>query len=118
MRLITDVLRDIRQGRVVDAASEELAELVKAVQDTGKPGALNLKITITPQGKSDNAVIVGCDISIKAPRASLPDALFFADIDGDLLKDDPTQSRMFADAESINPRTGEIRPSRTGAKGK
>jgi hypothetical protein len=30
MRLITDVLRDIRKGRVVDAASEELAELVRA----------------------------------------------------------------------------------------
>jgi hypothetical protein len=106
MRLITDVLRDIRKGRVVDAASEELAELVKAVQETGKPGALNLKLTITPQGKGDNAVIVGADISVKLPRAPLPDALFFADIDGDLLRDDPTQSRMFGDA--VDPKTGEI----------
>ena len=106
MRLITDVLRDIRKGRVVDAASEELAELVRAVQATERPGALTLKLTITPQGKGDNAVIVGCDVAVKMPKQPLPDALFFADAEGDLLRDDPTQNRMFGDA--IDPKTGEI----------
>lgn len=112
MRPITDVLRDIRKGRVVDAASDELAEVVQAVLDTAKPGELTLKLKITPQGKGDNAVIVSAEIKSKRPQAKLPDALFFASLDGDLLREDPTQQRMFADAraagETIDATTGEV----------
>lgn len=111
MRPFTDVLRDIRRGRVVDAASEDLAKVVRAVLDTNKPGELTLKLTIKPQGKGDNALIVSAKLSTKEPQAALPDALFFADFDGDLLRDDPTQNRMFADAtsgERIDPKTGEV----------
>jgi hypothetical protein len=113
MRPITDVLRDIRKGRVVDAASEQLAEVVRGVLDTTKKGELTIKLSVSPQGKGDNAVIVGAKVSSKVPQADLPDALFFADLDGDLLRDDPTQTRMFADAgESFDPTTGEVREKR------
>lgn len=109
MRPFTDVLRDIRKGRVVEAASEQLAEVVKAVLDTNKKGEVTLKLQVSPQGKGDNAVIVSAKLSSKAPQADLPDALFFADLDGDLLRDDPTQTRMFADArEQVDAETGEI----------
>lgn len=109
MRPFTDVLRDIRKGRVVEAASEELAEVVRAVLDTNKGGEFTLKLTVKPQGKGDNAVILSAKISAKVPQADLPDALFFADLDGDLLRDDPTQNRMFADAkERVDPETGEV----------
>lgn len=114
MRPFTDVLRDIRKGRVVDAAGEELAEVVRAVLDTTKPGELTLKLTVKPQGKGDNAVIVSAKLSAKVPQADLPDALFFADLDGDLLRDDPTHVRMFADAgETVDLATGEV--TRAGA---
>lgn len=109
MRPFTDVLRDIRKGKVVDAASEELAELVRAVLDTEKKGKLTLELTVAPQGKGDNAVCVSVKLKTAKPQASLPDALFFADLDGDLLRDDPTQQRMFADArERVDPLTGEV----------
>lgn len=110
MRPFTDVLRDMRKGRVVEAAGVELAEVVKAVLDTNKPGKFTLELTVKPQGKGDNAVIVSAKTATKVPQADLPDALFFADLDGDLLRDDPTQHRMFADA--VDPTTGEIKESR------
>ena len=117
MRPFTDVLRDIRKGRVVVAASDQLAELVRGVLDTSKPGELTLKLTVKPQGKGDNCVIVSAKITSKVPKGDLPDALFFADVDGDLLRDDPTHVRMFADArerpgmgggERFDPETGEV----------
>lgn len=110
MRPFTDVLRDIRKGRVVEAAGEELAEVVRAVLDTNKGGEFTLKLSIKPNGRGDNAVIVGAKISAKVPQADLPDALFYADLDGDLLRDDPTQQRMFAEAsvEVIDRETGEV----------
>jgi len=108
MRPFTDVLRDIRKGRVVEALTVELAEIVRGVLDTSKAGELKLTLSLKPQGKGDNAVIVSAKIAAKVPQADLPDAIFFADLDGDLFRDDPTQSRMFADAEKIDPVTGEI----------
>jgi hypothetical protein len=113
MRLITDVLRDIRKGRVVDAASDKLAEVVRGVMDTEKAGSLTITISIKPRAKGDNCLLIQAKIDGKIPQADLPDALFFANLDGDLLRDDPTQTRMFADAgEVIDPKTGEIRESK------
>jgi hypothetical protein len=109
MRPFTDVLRDIRKGKVVDRLGEEMAEIVQAVLDTNKGGELTLKLSVKPQGKGDNAVIVSAKISTKVPQVDLPDALFFADLDGDLLREDPTQTRMFAGAdERVDPTTGEV----------
>lgn len=103
-RLITDVLRDIRKGRVVDDASDKLAEVVRAVLDTEKPGEVIIKLKITPQGKGDNALIVSSKVEAKIPQPDLPDAIFFADTDGDLLRDDPTQTRLWADSDEAQRR--------------
>lgn len=105
----TDVLRAIRKGRVVDELTEQLAEVVKAVEATGKKGELVLKLTVQPQGKDDNAKKVSTKITAKLPQPDMPDALFFADAEGSLLRDDPTQTRMFADTEEFDPETGEVR---------
>lgn len=119
MRPFTDVLRDIRKGRVVDSATDKLNEVVRGVLDTNKPGEITLKLIIKPQGKGDNAVIVSAKLAGKVPQADLPEALFFADLDGDLLRDDPTQQRLFADAKQtvdvIDAETGEVRETRQGA---
>lgn len=100
MRPFTDVLRDIRKGRAVEALSDQLAEVVRAVMATEKAGALTITLSIKPQGKGDNAVIVSLKTSSKVPQADLPDALFFADIEGDLLREDPTQGRLFGETEA------------------
>jgi hypothetical protein len=44
MRPITDILREIRKGRCVDLASQRFAELIQAVDDTGKPGELTITL--------------------------------------------------------------------------
>ena len=55
-------------------------------------------MTIKPQGKGDNAIVMSAKVSAKAPEHDLPDSLFFTDVDGGLHRDDPTQARLFADA--------------------
>lgn len=110
MRPFTDVLRDMRKGRVVAAATDGLGELVRGVLDTNKPGKLTLELTIKPGTRGDNAVYVNAKVTLKSPRPDLPEALFFADADGSLLRDDPSQQRIFADAAAphIDPETGEV----------
>lgn len=99
MRLITDVLRDIRKGKVVEVASEKLAELTQAVLDTNKGGKLTIVMEVKPQGRGDNAIIMSVKVESKIPELDLPEAIFFADLDGNLLREDPTQTRMFADSD-------------------
>ena len=89
MKLITDTLREIRKGRVVDEASERLAAVVRAVQETGLAGSLTLEISVKPRPGDEDAVVVQCAVKSKEPRAKLPDAIFFIGEDGDLLRDEP-----------------------------
>lgn len=103
----TDVLRQIRKGRLADVASEELNAVVRAVMATGKPGSVTLVLTVKPQSKGDNALIVSATINAKEPQEELPSGIFFANLDGDLLREDPTQQRMFA-AVDHDPQTGEV----------
>lgn len=115
MRLITDVLRDIRRGRVVDAASVELAALVRDAVSTGLPGELTLKVKVTPDKGDPNLCRVTCEVKTKSPRAPLPDGLFFAGKEGELLREDPEKVMRFAAVdgvsadEDVDPLTGEVR---------
>jgi len=101
MRLITDILRDIRGGRVVRQASRLLNELVLAVDETGKPGELTIVIKVKPEkgGGSAKDLTVAC--KLKKPLEDLPNAIFFSDTAGDLHRSDPAQAEMpFGDIDS------------------
>ena len=99
MRPFTDVLREARGGRVVDQISEELEAVIKAVRHTGKAGAITLKLTITPRDQDAEQVNIGFAITPKLPQAPVPEALFFTTLDGDLLRDDPSQREIFKNAD-------------------
>jgi hypothetical protein len=122
MRPFTDILRDIRKGRVVEALGDELAEVVKSVLENNKAGSITLVLSIKPQGRGDNAIIITPKITSSIARPEQPDGLFFADLDGNLLRDDPTQQRIFSDTaapiaeagDRFDPKTGEIIDANTG----
>lgn len=98
MRLITDILRDIRKGRAVDLASQRMAEIVQAVDETGKTGVLAITLTVKPEkgGGSQKSIQVG--VKAKIPEVDLPEGIFFSDEEGDLHRTDPAQNEMFSEA--------------------
>ncbi len=95
MRPFTDVLRDHRNGKLVAELSERLATVVQSVEETGKPGAITLKLTIKPNKGEEGAFTVTPAISVSRPENDLPTALFFADEAGSLVRESPTQRGMF-----------------------
>jgi hypothetical protein len=99
MKPITDVLREIRKGRVVDHASEVLAEVVQAVDATKKAGSITIKLTITPEKGGGSQKTISAKVTSSKPEEDLPDAIFFSDEEGDLHRNDPEQGEMFRDAE-------------------
>ena len=106
MRPFTDILRDYRNGVLVRQLTERMAKLQAAVEETGKPGELNLKIKLKPEPGEDGAVKVSAAITQKIPERDLPDALFFSDGNGSLLREPPKGGKLFeeADIESDDPK--------------
>ncbi|MFC0243652.1 hypothetical protein [Rhodopseudomonas telluris] len=99
MRPITDVLREYRKGRAVDLASERLAELIQAVDETRKAGVLTLVIKVKPAKDGGSEKTLQIEVKSKIPEVDLPDAVFFSDSAGNLHRSDPTQTEMrFRDA--------------------
>lgn len=99
MRPITDVLREYRKGRAVDLASQRLAELIQAVDETNKEGDITIKIKVKPQkgGGSEKTLAIG--VMCKIPEIDLPEAIFFSDTEGNLHRTDPAQAELrFKDA--------------------
>lgn len=100
MTLFTDVLRQFRNGRLVDEATRQFNELVRAVDDTGKTGSLTLTVTIKPEKGGGNQKALIAQVKTKTPQSELPEAVFFSDEDGNLHRDDPKQQEMFAEANA------------------
>lgn len=102
MRPITDVLREYRRGRAVDLASQRLAELIMAVDETNKAGELTIKIKIKPQKGGGSEKTMHIDVKSKVPEMDLPEAVFFSDAEGNLHRSDPAQEEMrFRDANDV-----------------
>lgn len=116
-RPFTDILSDIRNGRIVAKATEQMQVLTKEVMRTQRPGSIDLKIVIKPHDQDDGTVVLVPKLTVKMPQGDLPEGLFFTDADGSLLRDDPNKRPLFspvpaaagAEAEErIDPETGEV----------
>lgn len=98
MRLITDILREYRNGRLADFASRELNECVRRVDETGKPGEVTITLKIKPEKGGGSQKTITAGVKSKMPQPDIPEAVFFSDAEGDLHRADPKQNEMFTDA--------------------
>lgn len=91
-RPLLETLHHINNGTLLADAADKLAELVKAVDISGKPGTLTVKITV--RKASSMAMAVRGDVTVKIPPESPIEALMFPTPEGNLLTDDPRQSKL------------------------
>lgn len=104
MSTFSDVVGALNGGVTHQKLNDGLAEIVKAVGNTGKPGQITLKVKIAPNGKG--GVTITDDIALKVPELPRGASVFFMDEEGNLLRRDPRQAEMFR--EVVNPETGEV----------
>lgn len=97
-RPITDIMREVNEGRLVDEASEALVRVIEAVQRTHKKGAVTMTINVVPD-KADEAVIeLEATVAAKVPTRSMRKSVFFIDQHGNLTRRDPRQREMELEA--------------------
>ncbi len=94
IRPFADVLRDLGKGQVADEMSIMLTELVTAVRDYGRKGYLTLKIEVAPMKGNEDMLAVAAKATSKPPESDPVSAIFYADSDGNLLRDDPAQMQL------------------------
>jgi len=103
IRPITDTLRHIGGGVFVDVASDKLAELVNAVDSTGKAGRLDLTITVKKASRGGAMLLVG-QVKLKKPPEDPMETMLFATPEGNLVVDDPHQQRLDLKTVPADPR--------------
>lgn len=91
-RSVVDTLRHLNGGVFIDEASDALAEVVKAVDATGKAGSITIKIDI--RRATAGAMAVRGAFSVKKPAEQAIEALLFPTPEGNLLTEDPNQKKL------------------------
>lgn len=111
VRPITDTLRHIGGGVFIDTASDKLAELVAAVDSTGKAGSIDLKIKMKKATRGGAMHITGT-VKLNKPAEEPMEAMLFATPEGNLVADDPHQQKLdlkvapaAADTPAVNLKT-------------
>ena len=90
----SDVLKNIRKGECLLDASEKMAELVKAIRDTGKGGKFVIELTILPLSNVSETVNIVDKISIKKPEKPKGGSIFYTTDSNSLERNDPNQGEF------------------------
>ncbi|QCW22483.1 hypothetical protein SEA_NEOBUSH_52 [Gordonia phage Neobush] len=84
------------KGRAHTEASKKLAEVVEAVMETGKPGSITVKLTISRDKDLASVVKIADQVAAKIPTEPRR-SMWFPDDDGQLHRNDPRQTSLFED---------------------
>lgn len=87
------VLQNHRRGAALSDLADAMREVTEAVQATGKAGVVTLKFKVRAAAKS-GAMIVEDEIKTTLPKTEAEGSIFFADADGNLLREDPNQRTL------------------------
>jgi hypothetical protein len=97
---VADIISTIvvlNRGNFVIECGRELQELADAIVDTGKKGALVIKLEVAPCGLKDgrvNQFEIRPDVSINKPKHDQGKSIFFLTQDNKLMRDNPDQMQM------------------------
>lgn len=87
-------LAELRKGGAVTDASNDLAEVIKGVRKTGRPGELTIKLKVRAHADGETITIEDV-VTPKVPRKATKATSFFDAEDGTLTRDNPNQPEMF-----------------------
>jgi hypothetical protein len=89
-------LQDLRDGRAHSELSNQLAELLAKVKETGKAGGLTLKIKVKPATKGGDVdkVTISDMITIDLPKPERGEDFFWLTDDNDLSRNHPKQGNL------------------------
>ncbi len=92
--LFTYTLNNMDYGVTAEDASDEMAEVLQAVKDTGKQGTVTVKLTIKPESLQSGQVSITPEVTSKAPQLPRDKAMLFLTPDNNVQREDPRQKKL------------------------
>ncbi|SAI59044.1 Uncharacterised protein [Bordetella ansorpii] len=89
----SQTLDRLRGGECADVAAARLAEIVKAVESTGKPGTLTVQITVKKLSRSGALELID-KVTAKIPEEQQSTTLLFSTPEGNLISSDGRQGAL------------------------
>ncbi len=93
VKSITETLERLRGGQMLDEASEKLAEIVRAVDVTGKAGELVIKLQVKKLSRSGALEVID-KVTAKVPEESPITTMMYPTPEGNLITEDPRQQKL------------------------
>ena len=91
--MFMDLIREHRRGLTHDDLTEELKELVAAVDEQKRAGSLTITIKLNPRAKGEG-IDVSFAINSKPPKEEAGSSIFFVTPGNELVREDPRQANM------------------------
>lgn len=88
---LNDTLRLLQGGVFVETCADMLAETVKAVEETGKPGKFVITLTLT---KTNGAIAIASNVTNKVPEPKADADLLWPTVEGNLSLSNPNQRTL------------------------
>lgn len=110
-RPFADFLAEHNKGAGHRQASEALQRLVGAVVDTGRKGSITIKVDVEPMKNADeHTVMTTVLVAEKIPAIPPKAAVFYADAEHNLRREDPRQLAFDSLKEAAPPAAaGEVK---------
>lgn len=108
-RPFADFLQEHNNGHGHRKASIALQDVVQAVVETGKKGSVTITVAVEPmKGAEDGTLMLTVNVAEKIPTEPVKAAVFYADDDGNLTRNDPRQL-SFDSLREVGQPAGELR---------
>lgn len=103
----TSFLNDVNDGQTHANLSGDLAELLRAVHDTGRAGALTIKIKVKPASNNGavDKVVIEAESKLDLPKPDVRQDMFWLTDDLDLSRNHPRQGSLELKVASVKPLT-------------
>lgn len=101
-----------RKGKLAEELATALADVNRAVIDTGKPGSLTLTIKVKSAG-DEVSVIVTDEVKAKLPEHDRGQSIFFVDEDGNAHRSQQTFEDLHPSTQPPLAAVREINPAAT-----
>jgi hypothetical protein len=93
---------DLRNGRTQDELTNQLSEVIAAVEATGKKGSLTFTINVAPAAKNSTLLKIEDTIVAKAPTGDRSPTLMFVDDDHNLSLNDPSAEQARGNLRDVS----------------
>ncbi|MCW5981970.1 MAG: hypothetical protein KIT09_28050 [Bryobacteraceae bacterium] len=108
--MFQETILQIQNGTTAAELSEALRNVVAAVRETGKAGALTLTLKVVPASKgAADVLMIEAAVKAKLPERDRGRTVFYATEDNRLVRNDPKQQTLPLRVVDIVGERGELK---------